>query len=370
MNKTALMYAPLFGQYDAGKGYLAFPAGLEPLMTDSDYYDTHERVSDAYTLLQRSGLIHKLIPLSPTMVDESVFKLAHSDAYIERLKQVSSQGGGSVGKFAQLGAGGFEVLRLVTGGDLKALEAVMSGKVHNAFCLQHPPAAHAEYDQGLGFCIINNFNILAKTALQKYGLKRVMVVDFDNHYKYPLEQMWYDSDEVLYIETNQTGQINMALHCDSLPENIGIGRGTGYNVPIPLPSGAGDPAYVKAFAEIVVPIAKQYQPELILLVAGYASNMFDPLCRQQVTANGYYQMTKLITEVADEVCGGRLVAILEGGKGNYMSYCIGKTIEAMLGVESTIPDPIENLFNAVKLTPDEAAAIENVKRIQRSHWQL
>ena len=106
MNKTALMYAPLFGQYDAGKGYLAFPAGLEPLMTDSDYYDTHERVSDAYTLLQRSGLIHKLIPLSPTMVDESVFKLAHSDAYIERLKQVSSQGGGSVGKFAQLGAGG------------------------------------------------------------------------------------------------------------------------------------------------------------------------------------------------------------------------------------------------------------------------
>ena len=119
-----------------------------------------------------------------------------------------------------------------------------------------------------------------------------------------------------------------------------------------------------------MPIAKQYQPEFILLVAGYASNMFDPLCRQQVTANGYYQMTKLITEVADEVCGGSLVAILEGGKGNYMSYCIGKTIEAMLGVESTIPDPIENLFNAVKLTPDEAAAIENVKRIQRSHWQL
>lgn len=164
--------------------------------------------------------------------------------------------------YVKLAKGGLDVIREAVGGDFNALDAVMSGKVQNAFCLQRPPAAHAERDRGFGFCVVNSFNILIQRAREKYGLKRIMIIDIDNHYKKGIEDAWYDTDEVLYAEIHQTGAVAENSAADRNADWIGSGKGTGYNVVIPMPSGAGDSAYIKAFEEVILPVAEQYKPEL------------------------------------------------------------------------------------------------------------
>lgn len=118
------------------------------------------------------------------------------------------------------------------------------------------------------------------------------------------------------------------------------GSGKGYNIVIPMPAGAGDAAYIKAFREIIEPVAAQYRPELLILVAGYASNIFDPLCRQQIAAEGYKKLVEIVKTIAYEYANGRLIAILEGGKGNYLSFCNLKNIEAMSGETTDVNDPV------------------------------
>lgn len=368
--KTGLMYVPASAAYKAGDGYLCVPAEYSPWISTTDYYDTPERVTEAHALLERSGLLAKLVPIAPRPATPEELTGFHSAAYIEKLQRLSAGEGGLVGEYCRIGHGGLDVIAQAVGGDLVALDEVMARHVRNAFCLQRPPGAHAERESGFGFCVVNDFNILIQRAREKYGLKRIMLIDFDNHYKNGIEQAWYDTDEVLYAETHQSGAMAENCAADKNADHIGEGAGQGYNVVIPMPSGSGDAAYIKAFEEIIVPVADQYKPELVVLIAGFASNIFDPLGRQQITARGYGKLTKLVCGIADRHADGRLVAVLEGGKGNYMSFCILNVLEAMSGEKTDVPDPVEGLIVRNHLTHDQNVAIENVKHLLAPHWHL
>ena len=368
--KTGLMYADVFGTYKAGDGYLCLPAAYSPWISTTDYYDTPERVTEAHALLEKTGLLRQLAPISPRPATREELTTFHSPAYIDKLKQLSQGQGGLVGEFCQIGHGALDVISLAVGGDLEALDAVMAGHVDNAFCLQRPPAAHAERDSGFGFCVVNTFNILVSRARETYGLKRIMIIDFDNHYKNGIEQAWYDTNEVLYAEVHQSGAMAENSAADKNADHVGQGSGKGYNVVIPMPSGAGDAAYIKAFHDIVVPIADQYKPELVVLIAGFASNIFDPLGRQQITSTGYGKLTEMVCDIAQRHAQGRLVAILEGGKGNYMSFCILKVIEAMSGQKTDVPELVDGLIVRNFLTPDQEAAIDRAKQALSPYWQL
>lgn len=368
--KTGLMYSAAFANYKAGDGYLCIPPEYSPWISTTDYYDTPERVTEAYGLLEKSGLLGKLANIAPRPAALEELTGFHSAAYIEKLKRLSEGEGGLVGEYCRIGHGGLDVIAQAVGGDLAALDEVMARRVDNAFCLQRPPGAHAERESGFGFCVVNNFNILINRAREKYGLKRIMLIDFDNHYKNGIEQAWYGTDEVLYAEVHQSGAMAENSAADKNADHIGEGAGQGYNVVIPMPSGAGDAAYLKAFEEIIAPIADQYQPELVVLIAGFASNIFDPLCRQQLTATGYGKLTEMVRGIAERHAHGRLMAVLEGGKGNYMSFCILKVLEAMSDEKTEVPDPVEGLIVRNFLTHDQNAAIAEVKRILAPYWQL
>lgn len=370
MAKTGLMYCESSAKYNAGDGYLILSARNNPWISKTDYYDTPERVVQAYELLKKSGLLEKLVPIPSYKVNKEDLIGFHSKEYIDKIEKLSNEEGGDVGELCQIGKGGFDVIREAIGGDFNALDAIMNGEVQNAFCLQRPPAAHAERDMGFGFCVVNSFNILIKRAREKYGLKRIMIIDFDNHYKRGIEQAWYETDEVLYSEIHQSGALKEDDAADKNATWVGEGKGKGYNVVIPMPSGAGDDAYIKAFEEIILPVANQYKPELVVLIAGYASNIFDPLCRQQLTARGYFKLTEMIKNIADKYSQGRLIGILEGGKGNYMSFCILKTLEAMSGEKTEVKDFTEGLITRNYLTNDQKTAIDEVKNILSPYWQL
>lgn len=369
--KTGLMYSDVFANYKVCDGYLIFIKENTPWITGDDYYDTPERVTQAHDMLEKSGLLEKLTPVEAKKADIRDLVGFHSQEYIEKLDYLSKNGGGDVGEICHIGPGGLDVIRTSIGGDLEALDAVMQGRVNNAFCLQRPPGAHAERDKGMGFCVVNDFNILVQHAREKYNLKRVMIIDFDNHYKKGIEDAWYDTDEVFYAEVHQTGVQAENAVSDRNAEQIGVGRGKGYNVVIPMSSGAGDDAYIKAFKEVIELVADQYKPELVVLVAGFASNIFDPLTRQQITANGYKKLTEIICGIAERNCGGKLVAMLECGKGNYMAFCIHKVIQAMSGEEEiSVPDITEGLIVRNYVTNDQAEAIEHVKKVLAPYWKL
>lgn len=364
------MYSSAFADYKVGDGYLCLSSEHSPWISTTDYYDTSERVTEAYGLLEKSGLLGKLENIVPRPATQEELTSFHSTEYIEKLKNLSGGEGGIVGELCRIGHGGLNVISQAVGGDLAALDEVMARHVDNAFCLQRPPGAHAEREQGFGFCVVNNFNILVNRAREKYGLKKIMIIDFDNHYKKGIEDAWYHTDEVLYAEVHQSGALAENSPADRNADYIGAGAGCGYNVVIPMPSGAGDAAYIKAFQEIIVPVADQYQPELVVLIAGFASNLFDPLCRQQITATGYGKLTEMICGIAERHAEGRLLAVLEGGKGNYMSFCILKVIEAMSGEQTDVPDLVDGLIVRNFLTHDQNAAIENVKHILSPYWKL
>lgn len=368
--KTGLMYSGNFADYIAGNGYLCMSAGYNPWMSTTDYYDTPERVTEAYDLLRKTGVLDKLTLVPSRKEDKDALVGFHSQDYIDKLDSLSRAGGGEVGELCQIGHNGLDIIREAVGGDKNALDMIMAGKIDNAFCLQRPPSAHAERDQGFGFCVVNDFNILIDYARKRYALKKIMIIDFDNHYKKGIEDAWYTTDEVLYAEVHQTGALPENSAADRNADRVGEGKGKGYNVVIPMPSGAGDEAYLKAFKDIIVPIAAQYQPELVVLIAGYASNIFDPLCRQQITANGYQQLVECVQGIADKYAKGRLIAILEGGKGNYMSFCILKTIEAMSREETEVIDPVTGLIVRNHLTPDQNAAINEVKKVLSPYWKI
>ena len=368
--KTGLMYNEIFADYNAGDGYLCLSSRQNPWISHNDYYDTSERITDAYNMLSKSGLLDKLIPIASRSAAREELIGFHSEKYIEKLETLSEGSGGDVGELCQIGYNGINVISEAVGGDLAALDAVMAGQIDNAFCLQRPPGAHAEREEGFGFCVVNNFNILVNYARKKYGLKRIMIIDFDNHYKKGIEDAWYDTNEVMYAEIHQTGAVAENSSADRNADWIGEGAGKGYNIVIPMPSGAGDAAYIKAFEDIIVPIADQYQPELVVLIAGFASNIFDPLCRQQVTASGYGKLTEIVRNIAERNASGRLVAVLEGGKGNYMAFCIHKVIEAMSGETTDVPDIVKGFIVRNNLSCEQEASINNVKQILASYWKL
>ncbi len=203
----------------------------------------------------------------------------------------------------------YETALLSAGGVLTAVEAVMDGEVANGFAIVRPPGHHALPNRAMGFCFFNNVAIAAKWLIETRGLKRVMIVDWDVHHGNGLQDIFYESPEVLYVSAHQyphypgTG----SLH------EIGYGAGLGFTVNLPMPAEFGDAEYLRVFDRLVVPIGRHFKPEFILVSSGFDAHVRDPLAQMRVTESGFAAMARRVKLLAAEWCGGKLVAALEGG---------------------------------------------------------
>jgi acetoin utilization deacetylase AcuC-like enzyme len=244
------------------------------------------------------------------------------------------------------------------GGVLRGVDAVMTGEVNHAFALVRPPGHHATPDEAMGFCLFNNVAIAAKYALGKYNLKRVLIVDFDVHHGNGTEEIFYTDPKVLYFSTHQyphypgTGAIG----------DDGAGEGKGANVNVPLPAFCGDREYKRAYEEILVPVARRFQPQLILVSAGYDNHWADQLSAMQLTVDGFAEIVAIVKRLADELCQGRLLFSLEGGYNlEALSQSVKATFEVLLGIPrgadplgkprgGTTPPTIDPILQKVKAT--------------------
>jgi acetoin utilization deacetylase AcuC-like enzyme len=225
---------------------------------------------------------------------------------------------------------------VAAGGLVDAVEAVLNGRMDNAFAMVRPPGHHALTSRGMGFCLFNNVAVAARYALEEKGLERILIVDFDVHHGNGTQDSFYEESSVLYFSTHQYPYYPGTGHW----REIGKGEGQGYTANVPLPGGVGDEGFQLIFDELLYPLAERYQPQLILVSAGYDSHWDDPLAMMGLTITGYANLARTLKAMADDFCGGKIAFTLEGGYHlEVLSHSILNALKVLLGDEDIV-DPL------------------------------
>ena len=198
---------------------------------------------------------------------------------------------------------------LAAGGFLESLDRVMEGTVRNAFSLVRPPGHHAEASRAMGFCFFNNAAIGAEHLIRRHGLRRVLIVDYDLHHGNGTEHAFYERRDVMYFSTHQSP----LYPGTGAARFFGHGEGYGYNLNVPLLAGKTDADYLHIFERILAPVAAQFEPEFIIVSAGFDIAAGDPLGGMAVTAGGFGRLTGSLMAMAERTASGRLALVLEGG---------------------------------------------------------
>jgi len=359
---TGFLWHELYAWHDTGTGASVMPASLtvQPL----GHIESAEGKRRIRNLVEVSGLIDHLVQLKPRPATEDEILRLHTREYVERIKKLSSEAGGEAGEETPFGRGSYEIALLAAGGCITAVDAVLDGKVDNAYALVRPPGHHAERDQGRGFCIFGNTALAAMHARQARGLSRVAIVDWDVHHGNGTEHAFYSDPTVLTLSIHQDNNYPPASGAIT---DTGEGAGRGYNINIPLPPGSGVGAYVATFERVVAPALRAFRPELILIASGLDASAMDPLASMMMTSEGYRTLTRMVLAVARDVCGGRLVACHEGGYSPaYVPYCGLAIIEELAGIRTGLDDPLLGLlagFGGQEIQPHQEVVVQHAAKL-------
>ncbi|MFU8864707.1 MAG: class II histone deacetylase [Rhodobacterales bacterium] len=332
---TGLVSHELYHWHNTQNWNLLFPPGLT--VQPGEHVENPETKRRIKNLLEVSGLIDYLLPIKPRYATEDEIARFHTRAHIEKIRKLSDAGGGDASLLTPFGGGSYEIALLASGGTISAMDAVLTGQVKNAYALVRPPGHHAESDVGMGFCLFGNVPVAIMHAQATQGLGRVATVDWDVHHGNGTQAAFYDSSDVLTISLHQDRLYPTA---SGLHTERGTGKGTGYNLNIPLPPGSGNGAYLEAFRRVVLPALERYKPDLIVVPSGFDACAVDPMGRMMLTSEGYRQMTAMMMEAAERLCNGRLLMSHEGGySAMYAPYCGLAVLEEMSGIRTHVADP-------------------------------
>jgi acetoin utilization deacetylase AcuC-like enzyme len=305
------------------------------------------------------GLRDFIRTLDPAPATREQIAAAHSPEYIDALERVMDQAPGYIDPApTYIVPESFRIACLAAGGAIRAVDAVYAGEARAAFALVRPPGHHAVADQPMGFCLFNNIAIAARHAQTRHGLSRILIVDFDVHHGNGTQDILYNDPSILFISTHQEG---IYPGTGALNET-GAGPGAGFNVNLPLPSGAGDAAFARLAEEVIVPLADRFRPDLVMVSAGFDAHWLDPLAGLQLSLSGYARLTQTLQAIAQRHCEGRLVLVLEGGYHlAALSGGVTTVLRTLLG-EQAIPD---GLGPAPRPEPAIDALVQQARSLHR-----
>ncbi len=327
--------------------------------------------------LDGSGLTAMMQPIAARAAGEDELAVYHTREYIAGVR-AHVEGGPARGEWGEiesdtpLSAGSFEAAIFAAGGAMNAVQAVMEGRVRNAYALLRPPGHHAMSNRGMGFCVFNNAVVAAHYARKTYGLERILIVDWDVHHGNGTQDAFYADAGVLFVSLHQQ---NWYPKLWGELVQVGSGAGAGYTVNVPLPAGTGDRGYCAAFEQLVLPIGLQYKPQLIIISAGQDANWLDPLAQMMLTQDGFRKIAGMMRELAESSCEGRLVLLQEGGySAAYVPYCTVAAVEPLLGVELGIVDLYAGSSEVERcqtiLTRETREALAQARVWHRSWWKI
>jgi acetoin utilization deacetylase AcuC-like enzyme len=257
-------------------------------------------------------------------VDREQLLRVHGAAHVDSIEALSGRGGGMIDLDTVASAGSWNAALHAAGGAVRATERLVAeGGI--AFCGLRPPGHHAERDRAMGFCLFNNVAVAAAHALESLGLERVLVLDCDVHHGNGTEAIFYDSAQVLYTSIHQSP----LYPGTGAATDLGSGDGEGYTVNMPVPPGSGSDEYLSLVQQIVVPIAREWRPQLLCISAGYDAHRDDPLANCELDDPAYGDMAASMRDLAEELDAPLLVC-LEGGYAlGALSRSVVATLEAL-----------------------------------------
>jgi acetoin utilization deacetylase AcuC-like enzyme len=288
--RVGLYDHPAFREHDAGAGHPERPARLDAVRRG----------------IREAALESRLALMTPRPASRDELRAVHGAAHVDRVAATE----GRTYRFdpdTQAGPHSYTAALLAAGAAVDAVDRVLAGELDRAFCAVRPPGHHAEADRAMGFCLFNNVAVGAAHALAR-GYRRVLIVDFDVHHGNGTQDAFYADPRVLYVSTHAfpfypgTGALS----------EVGLGPGRGYTVNLPLPSGCGDPEFIPVYEDVVVPLGRAFEPDLLLVSAGFDAHAADPLAGMRVSSRGFGRLAAACLSAAGASCRGA-VFVVEGG---------------------------------------------------------
>lgn len=337
----------------SGRGHPESPQRLEWIMKE----------------LNHSGLTQSgkcaLIEPEPAKIED--VELAHEPDYVRLVKKVSEYGGGILDLGDTVAsAKSFDTALLAVGGAINAANLIIDGKFKNAFALVRPPGHHAGPYYAMGFCLFNNIAIAATYLLKNFSLDRILILDVDTHHGNGTQEIFYETDKVLYVSLHHDPR---GFPGTGFADEVGDDKGLGYTVNIPFPFHVVDQIYLEAVDQIVLPIVRQYRPQFILISAGFDGHHSDPVGELSLSAFCYVETFEKILSLASEFCGGKVVAVLEGG---YSQQFLGTITTAVIAKMSDTAYTIQDkrLTANPQIKKRAQRVLSEVKDIQSFFWDL
>lgn len=318
--KIGYVYSPLFLKHSAA-GHPEAPQRLEAILQ----------------VWQDTRLIDKLVAIEPTPTTAERLLRIHSQKHLNTIEQAHRHGGLQIDGDTYMNEYSRDAAYLAAGAAINAVDAVMTGIVDAAFSLARPPGHHATRDLAMGFCLFNNVAVAAQYAVDRYNLERVLIMDFDVHHGNGTQDIFYASPNVYYFSTHRYPFYPGSGHW----RDVGAEQGRDATLNVPLPHSVGNGDFARVFDELLYPAMARYQPQLVLVSAGYDAHWADPLgALTLLDSTGYAYMTQVLHGIAKEFAQGRIVFILEGGYNfDALGWSTYATVEALLG-SSASADPL------------------------------
>jgi acetoin utilization deacetylase AcuC-like enzyme len=338
------------------------------LIADRRYLDHYagrvhpERPERVAVMIDMAERLHRpdLRLYAPRAAARTELELCHQGDYIAAVEHTSTLERANFDPDTHTSSATWKTAALAAGGVLTAVEAVMAGEAHNAFAIVRPPGHHALANRAMGFCFFNNVAIAAAALIANHGLKRVLILDWDVHHGNGTQEIFYVSPQVLYMSLHQYP----FYPGSGLFDEVGAGAGAGYTVNVPFPASFGDDEYLRAFDDLLMPIARQFKPQFILISSGFDCHFRDPLGGMRVTERGFLAMARRMKRLAAECCAGRLVAALEGGYDLKALADSGREVIEELGREDG--EPIAPAANGLRAVP----IIERAQYFHDQFWKF
>ena len=289
-------------------------------------------------LFRLTGLWNDLATSSAPAADRDALLRIHPKSYLDKFFEMAAAGGGELGLRTPFGPDGYDIACLSAGLATSALDAVLRGKLDNAYALSRPPGHHCLPDWPNGFCLLNNIAIAIEAARSEGLADRFAVLDWDVHHGNGTEAIYYEDPHVLTISIHQ--ERNYPRDTGEFASR-GAGAGQGTNLNIPLPPGSGHATYLAALEQLALPEITAHNPDVIIVACGYDASGVDPLARMLAGSDTFREMTSRVKQAAEDLCSGRLMLVHEGGYSElHVPFCAHAVLDEMCGAGIDAPDPL------------------------------
>lgn len=337
MGFPAVYYHPLFLMHETG-----------------DHPESKERLVAARQALLDSGLTLDWPTPDPAPL-EAIARI-HDQSYIDLVRETAKNGGGWLDWDTAVSADSYDAALLAAGSGLMAIDKCLASR-QLAFMLVRPPGHHACRSKGMGFCLFNNIAVAAAFALDELGLERVLIVDWDVHHGNGTQAAFYGDPRVLFFSVHQGGHYPGT----GLAKEVGSSDGAGFTINVPLHGGDGDGAVFLSFESLLVPVAQAFEPQLILVSAGYDPQEGDPLGDLCFSQTSFQWMAARLLELAGEVGAAGPLCFLEGGyMPNMLAASVVATLKGLAG-EAPVFEP--------SVSADERADVREALEEVKPYWK-